>query len=377
MYHVYDVTDYGAVGDGVTDCTEAFQSAICRAAEVCGAVAVPPGTYLCGRLQMYPSVCMTGYRGWGYRERGGSVIKVKDDEELCLIDMSGAFGACVRDIQLIGSGAEKSVYGVYVRWEDQKSRLADPPEREGNLIPEETHAGFREDSLTVDGVSIKNFGGDAIHFERIWAFTVNDCLLASNGGNGVYIRGWDGWIRNCIMYGNRGAGIFSDYICAAITIIGNRIEWNHGGGMDLTGGRQLQITGNYFDRSYGPALKLFGKDFPCDNIIATANYFNRSGKYKESFEKDPYENSHLYFDNCKALAITGNTFSTGRDDFGTGNLSPEYGIVHRGLENCVISANSLYGGASGQLIADLGGNMGDNVISDNPGSLFAEKTSEQ
>ena len=371
MKNVFDVTEFGAIGDGVFDCTKAFQSAIDCAGEVKGAVTVPPGTYICGRITMKPSVCMTGYRGWGYRETGGSVIKLRDGDDVCLIDMSGAFGACVRDVQLLGDHcAGKNVHGVYVKWEDQESRLH--YDREDNAIPEETHVGFREDSVTVDGCNIKNFSGDAIHFEKIWAFTVADCMLASNMGNGVYIKGWDGWIRNCIIYGNRGAGIYSDYICAAVTITGNRIEWNRGGGMDLSGGRQLQLTGNYFDRSFGPAVKLVGKNFPCDNIAATANYFNRSGKFRESFEEDPYENCHLYFDNCKALAFTGNTFSVGLDDFGTGNLSPEYGVVYRGLEDCVISGNTMYNAAAKQLIADLDGNSGENVIENNPGNLFKD-----
>ena len=98
MINVFDVTNYGAVGDGEFDSTAAFQTAINEAAKVKGAVAVPPGVYLCGRLQLYPSVCIKGYRGWGYRETGGSVIKLKRDETLCLLDMTGAHGACVQDI---------------------------------------------------------------------------------------------------------------------------------------------------------------------------------------------------------------------------------------------------------------------------------------
>ena len=373
MERIFDVTEYGAVGDGAFDCTSAFQTAMDEAAKVKGAVAVPPGVYVCGRLQMHPSVCMYGFRGWGYRETGGSVIRLRDGEELCLIDMTGAHGASIRDLQLLGNRcAGKCVHGVYVWWESQDSRLNDPTEVESNAIPEETHVGFREDSVTVEGCHIKNFSGDAIHLERIWAFTIADCMLASNMGNGIYVKGWDGWIRNCIMYCNRGAGIYSDYICAAVTITGNRIEWNHGGGFALSGGRQLQITGNYFDRSYGPAIKLVGRHFPCDNIAATANYFNRSGKYRESFEDDPYDNCHLYFDNCKALAFTGNTFSAGRDDFGTGNLSPEYGVVYRGLEDCVISGNTFYNAATKSLTLDLGEGSGENVIENNPGSLFTE-----
>ncbi|MCH7226700.1 glycosyl hydrolase family 28-related protein [Haloferula sp. A504] len=41
---VADVTDFGAVGDGVTDCTEAFRQAIAEVEE--GAILVPPGRFL-------------------------------------------------------------------------------------------------------------------------------------------------------------------------------------------------------------------------------------------------------------------------------------------------------------------------------------------
>ena len=44
MTNVFDITAFGAVGDGVTDCTAAIQTALDRAGEVCGCVTVPPGT---------------------------------------------------------------------------------------------------------------------------------------------------------------------------------------------------------------------------------------------------------------------------------------------------------------------------------------------
>ena len=50
MDHVFNITDFGAVGTGTVDCTTAIQEAIDAAALVKGAVIVPPGTYLCGYI---------------------------------------------------------------------------------------------------------------------------------------------------------------------------------------------------------------------------------------------------------------------------------------------------------------------------------------
>lgn len=305
MTNVFDVTDLGAVGDGVTDCTAAFQQAIDLAAEVKGAVAVPPGVYICSTLYMKPSVSLRGFSGWGYRETGGSVIKLRDGDCKCLVDMSGAFGAYLSDLQLLGNScAGEGVCGVHVWWEDQESRLHNDPEREDNCIPEECQIGFREDSITVERCCIKNFSGDAIHLWRIWAFTVRDCMLIANGGHGIYINGWDGWICNCVMHTNRGAGIYADNICAAITMTGNRIEWNRGG-IDLVNASSLNVTGNYFDRSYGPAVSLRGEWFSCNNITFTGNIFNRSGKNLPGFEENKYRNCHMYLDNCHNITVCG------------------------------------------------------------------------
>lgn len=43
MENVFVITDFGAVGDGKTDCTAAIQSALDEAAAVSGKVVVPPG----------------------------------------------------------------------------------------------------------------------------------------------------------------------------------------------------------------------------------------------------------------------------------------------------------------------------------------------
>lgn len=48
----FNILDFGAVGDGKTDCTTAVQNALDKAKECMGRVAVPPGRYLVGSLKM-------------------------------------------------------------------------------------------------------------------------------------------------------------------------------------------------------------------------------------------------------------------------------------------------------------------------------------
>ena len=62
--------------------------------------------------------------------------------------------------------------------------------------------------------------------------------------------------------------------------------------------------------------------------------------------------------------------NAGRDDGQRGNYSPAYGIVYKGLENCVIKDNVLHDGCLRQLLADQGGHGDGVIVKDNPGCLF-------
>ena len=65
-----------------------------------------------------------------------------------------------------------------------------------------------------------------------------------------------------------------------------------------------------------------------------------------------------------------NNLQVWQDDNGTGAWSPSYGIVYKGLQDCVITNNVLYQGALRQLLVDLGGHGEGLVVKDNPGRLF-------
>ena len=59
-FGIYNVEDYGAVGDSITDDTSAVQDALDAANATGGIVWFPPGTYLCDPLTTYNNVMMMG-----------------------------------------------------------------------------------------------------------------------------------------------------------------------------------------------------------------------------------------------------------------------------------------------------------------------------
>jgi hypothetical protein len=76
-------------------------------------------------------------------------------------------------------------------------------------------------------------------------------------------------------------------------------------------------------------------------------------------------------DGCQGVTCVGNSIWSGRDDGDTGTYTPSYGIVYKGLRNCVIRDNVLHDGALKELLLDLGGQQDGVIVSDNPGRLFA------
>lgn len=66
------VTGFGAVGDGVTDCTRAFAAAVARCARLGGGhVVVPPGTYLTGPIRLRSRV--------GLHVEEGATVRFRTD----------------------------------------------------------------------------------------------------------------------------------------------------------------------------------------------------------------------------------------------------------------------------------------------------------
>lgn len=342
-----NIREYGAIGDGKTDCTVAVQKALDDAALCSGSVIVPPGKYMVGHLKMHgQGVSLHGTSAWSYRSDGASVFILNDETVDSLIDITGAFGCAIRGMCFQGRNLGKSIHGIKLYWDNY-------------------NGGSEEDTPVIDDCRVGNFSGDGVHLEHVWCFSVRHSMLHNNGGNGLFIDGWDGFVLDNWFSFNKGWGIQGGNVVASITATGNRVEWNGTGGFQFLFGDSYNFTGNFFDRSHGPAVELGGNK-RVSLITLTGNIFRRSGAYIEQKPED-VRCCHVRCKNCSDMTVTGNTMRVGRNDGGGGVLSPEFGMILKDCEGCIIKDNTLINGARKELIIAL--NNHNCMISDNIGTL--------
>ncbi len=340
------VRKHGAAGDGKTDDTAALQQALDAAAETSGAVFVPPGVYLTQELHVRPGTALIGIPAWNYSGPGGSVLRLMNGDSTCLLNLSDARGATIEGLALDGRGLGTNVHGISTG---------------------RTKFGPHEDSFRIERCQVAHFTGDGAHMMCTWCFSVRHSMLAFNQGDGLNLWGWDGFLMDNWFSGNGRAGFAARKANASITFTGNRIEWNGEENMLVTGGNGYQITGNFFDRAGTCGIALLYDSAPSKQITITGNYFKRSGKNADG---ESHESAQIMLDRTQGVTCVGNNLNAGRDDGGAGKWSPAYGIVYKGLENCVVSNNVLHDGALRQLLLDLGDHGEGVIVKDNPGRLF-------
>jgi polygalacturonase len=345
-----DARKCGAKGDGKADDTKPLQSALDGAGEKNGGVFLPPGVYLTAELQMRRNTALVGVPAWDYRRGpGGSLIRLLNEKASSLLNITGAPGVTIDGLTLDGGGLGKEVHGVFLN---------------------KTDPGKEEDTFRIERSKIMRFSGTGVMLSRVWCFSIRQCMIAYNGGDGVRCLGWDGFILDNWLSGNRGCG-WEGTASAAITATGNRIEWNRKAGILVAGGNHYNITGNYIDRSGTSAIAVLPRDGrPSRHLAISGNVINRSGKWAEA---ETHESSQVRLEGSRGITCVANTLVAGRDDGGRGSWSPSYGFVCKGLENCVVKDNVLDDGALKQLVLDLGGHNDGFILKDNPGRLFQPK----
>ena len=295
-------------------------------------------------------VSLCGTPAWSFRNDGASVLKLCGDKTDCMLDISGAFGCTIHGICMNGAGLGENIHGIKLYWD-------------------RSNGGGQEDTPTVDDCRIGNFTGDGLHFEHAWCFSVRHSMIYGNGGAGLLIAGWDAFIIDNWFTSNRNGGIRSGGYVASITATGNRVEWNRTGGFIIERGDSFNFTGNFFDRTFGPALELGRDGIGVNLATVTGNVFRRGGAYEEKPFENPEKSSHMILDGCTGCVITGNTMKVGAGDGGVLPVSPDYGVIMRNCENSILKENAMHNGSlKNNLIEE---NNTGCIIADNVGCLYS------
>ena len=361
-----NVKQAGAKGDGITDDTAVFQKMIDLAAETHGTVIVPSGRYLVGTLKLHPHVGLVGFPTYAWKGSNGSVLILADANAKCLLDLTLAIGARLDGLCLDGGNLGNGIHGILVAKPDY---------------------GITEDSPLIERCKVSQFTGDGVRLDRIWCFRVRGNMFSENRGHGLSVRGWDGFVLDNWLSKNGGAGYSSIGENNAVTMTGNRIEWNEQGGICVLNGSHYNITGNYIDRCGPGILFAAAEDYKPDmsRIVGrvgystiTGNMIYRSGR--PDWDRDrPFASAHLVLRGVQGVTVSANTLVVGRDDENNPgslgysereNWSPEVGVVLESLKNVVVRDNVMDAGATQQLILDLGNHSPGVVIEGNPGDLF-------
>lgn len=356
-----DITSFGAIGDGATDSTAAIQSALDAAAATGEVVLVPEGRFLTGGLAVPNGVRgIQGVSPASYQNtRTGSVLVLrKEGAARALLDLSGCKDLFCRDFSMVGFGRGRALPPA-------SGILVDLPEHGG-------HGGLGS-CLVFDGLNVGDFSHDCIHLQNAGVVTIRHCIAGGAGRHGLLAHLWDGWILDCMFPGNTLCGIYADESVASLTITGNRIEWNGMAGIWCRNAFRLSLAGNTIDHS-GYA----GMHFEDSNSLAvTGNVFWRSGSpysppsssIPKEILSDPFALAHARFRRCRGIAFNGNVLHAGLLNDSEGAWAPAYGLVVEGMSHSSFTGNSLWGCASKEAVADLGGHGEGFILEGNAISL--------
>ncbi len=345
-----NIKDFGARGDGQSDDTPALQAAIREAETSEGTIYFPTGEYRIHPVKLPSHITLMGNSAWAYGNKdrkdddyeGRTIISALSGDARALFDLGGERGTRILGLTLDGNNLGQSMHGIYAR-------------NEGC-----------DQYICIEDCRINNFSGSGIRLEKTWVFSVRRCIIMSNGEHGIdCTSGYDGWIIDCQLTANRGAGLFASghapegmdeeeknaikfFGAASVMVTANRVEWNRAGGILLSGSNSMQITGCSIDHNFGPGIMITN---------SVANTVTGCMVRSNGAERQGDMCSQIRIENCRGTSVTGNTVwgwynrKEGRFEY----PYPYYGIIVKNLVGCVISQNSLYHSSSKEGVMNYGG----------------------
>ena len=344
---VFNVKDFGAKGDGKTPDSTSIQKALDAAGKVQGTAYFPAGNYRCHDLKVSPYTTVLAEPQWAYGPDAGAVLTIDSENADCVLNISEAYGCHIRGIFLRGNRkTQKIQHGIFQNHPTEFTK--------------------HENSPVIDEVSIHHFSGHGVYLLRIWLFIIRHSIFKSNGGHGVCIHGWDGFVTDNQFSDNGKSGFASESAGSTVMFTANRVEWNHEYGLYLSGGDTWNVTGNCFDRNWGAAVSAN----KISNSTFTGNIFRRNGRDASKILEGLDESCQMLIQSCRGISVTGNTGAVGRDDGARGEYTPNYVFRMENNACSVITANAFSRGYLKDMILDKGGNRTDLLVNNNVGSVF-------
>jgi hypothetical protein len=343
---IFNVCDFGAKGDGRTSDSAAIQEALDAAGKVSGTVYFPAGVYPCSNLKVHPHTTLLAEPQWAYRGEGGAILLLDSADASCVLDITGAFGVHLRGLFIKGRrDAGKPIHGIFLNNDKEYSK--------------------QEDTIVVDDCKVQGFSGHGLYLLRCWLFIIRHSYFASNAGCGVLLTGWDGFVTDNQFSGNGSHGFGTETSGSTVMFTANRVEWNGGYGLHLSGGDAWNVTGNCFDRNGGAGLCALN----ISDAAVTGNVFRRCGANSKNLPEGA-RSCQVRIENCRGLTFTGNSCQTGRDDGGKGDYTPQFGIRTKSNSYTVISANAMFQGFIEKPFDDFGEHGQDFICVNNVSSPF-------
>ncbi len=339
---VISITDFGAVADGVTDCTDAINAAIEAASADGGIVMVPPGLWaVSDAIEMASGVYLVG------SGMSATTIILSDTLATNLILGSSLTYTGVKNLTIdVNNNLSGSVAAVI--FQDCNDIIM-----EGIEVLHMTTFGLAVQGSTRFRINHNKISRDATSGSQNEAILVSLALLNDGGeisGNHCINSGMEICAINTIISGNTitgfgfGAGITTDVgTCYNLAIIGNNISG--GTGLDdnavICGGIETwapysSVIGNHCFDNDGDGMSIGGQY----NLVSNNHCFN-NGKYNSGVPglagiTARYTNSGV---NCNYSVFTNNNSWDTNGAGGTQTYGYEEGNAL--LEGIILSNNQF------------------------------------
>lgn len=306
---IFNVKDYGALGNGINDDAPAIQAAINAAfAAGGGLVFCPIGVYLISaRLLVKSYVRLAGPGGSVIYDPAitstSTIIRVKAGSVLTrAIEFTGARGAEIMDIEVDGNNVAGPVDGLYAA------------------------SGSNFDCRVIR-VRVRRFTGWGVNWDSMkhtWLFQT--AFVESNTLGGVKLVNCnDGSFEtSCRIHHNTGPGLLLNNSKTA-QFNGGKIEWNGTYGIQLQNSTQLwEFNGVYVDRN-GKA-GLYTEDSTVSKHTFTGCQFHRNSAL--DLNTADTDRSNVYLNAIGSTFLNNCVFDQGNSqDDGSGIAVPRQGLV--------------------------------------------------